>query len=421
MSSKWPQLSLPQLCLLRQIKSRASDISAYLSFRTLLPVLQKQRFLTDDEFGSLADQLENGRTDSMMANELLVILDRDCPETARKFIACLLEEKEHRGHRYIAERLMKKIPPSEAEKIHALITDKNPVPRTPVQLVEPQGSLRSRHFVALDREIWSRFNMGEYDKLSELTATIRRRPRYTNDHKIVAMWFDSLISMHRDGNHASSISNHLLPALELCRDSENRLILEGRIYQRMSQLYLVQGLKELADCSIAQAECCLQLVSRGYEQVNMLCRRAKLLSATADADKRNVVEELYIRALAAINEDDPFIMASRPSIILSTAAFYLHMSFGSKPNATDPPPCILEADIVKAKAVLARLPHIEVVLEMRKCELKVLKAELLRLEGDNQEALELFRKAVSDAQTSKLCNLEAIAKHRMRTVQMLSS
>eukprot|EP00731_Ephydatia_muelleri_P034452 Em0060g10a len=219
--------------------------------------------------------------------------------------------------------------------------------------------------------MWFRFNVGEYDKLSKLTAAIRRRPRYTNDHKVVAMWFDSLISMHRDGNHASSISNHLLPALELCCDSENRLILEGRIYQRMSQLYLVLGLKELADRSIAQAECCLHLVARGYEQVNMLCRRAKLLSATADADKRNVVEELYVRALAAINDDDPFIMASRPSIILSTAAFYLHMSFGAKPNPTDPPPHIPEADIVKAKAVLTRLPHSEVVLEMRKCELKI--------------------------------------------------
>ena len=106
MSSKWPQLTSTQLRLLRQIKSRALDISAYLSFRPLLPVLQKQRlrFLTDDEFGSLADQLENGRSDTIIANELLVILDRDCPETARKFIACLLEEKEHRGHRYVAER-----------------------------------------------------------------------------------------------------------------------------------------------------------------------------------------------------------------------------------------------------------------------------------------------------------------------------
>lgn len=68
-------------------------------FSSLLPVLQKQRlrFLTDDEFGSLADQLENGRSDTIIANELLVILDRDCPETARKFIACLLEEKEHRA------------------------------------------------------------------------------------------------------------------------------------------------------------------------------------------------------------------------------------------------------------------------------------------------------------------------------------
>eukprot|EP00731_Ephydatia_muelleri_P020958 Em0013g685a len=233
--------------------------------------------------------------------------------------------------------------------------------------------------------MWFRFNVGEYDKLSKLTAAIRRRPRYTNDHKVVAMWFDSLISMHRDGNHASSISNHLLPALELCCDSENRLILEGRIYQRMSQLYLVLGLKELADRSIAQAECCLHLVARGYEQVNMLCRRAKLLSATADADKRNVVEELY-------------------------------------PNPTDPPPHIPEADIVKAKAVLTRLPHSEVVLEMRKCELKVLKAELLRLEGgDKQEAVELFTKASDDAQASKLCNIEATAKHRIRTMQMLSS
>ena len=272
--------------------------------------------------------------------------------------------------------------------------------------------------MALDRKLWSCFNVGEYDKLSALTANIRQRSNYTNDFKVVAMWFDSLISMHRDGNHVESIGKFLLPALVLCRDSENRSILEGRIYQRMAQLYLVLGLQELADSCIAQAECCLRFVARGYEQVNMLCRKAKLLSATADADKRNAIEELYVRALAAINEDDPFIMASRPSIILSTAAFYLHLSFGSKPNDIDPPPLVPETDIAKAKAVLTRLPQSEVVLEMRKCELKVVKAELLRLEGDEQEAVKLFRKASDEAKASKLCNLEAIAKHTMRAMQV---
>ena len=410
-------LKSSELLLVRKVKSCAPDINASLNFRALLPILQRPRlrFLTRKQLKLLVKQLEKRYSDSSIANELLLILDEDNPSSIRKFIACLLEEQQHRGHRDVADRLMKTIPRVEAEKIQRLRADQTPVARCAVHPMEIQGSLRGKHFTKLDRELWSRFNVGEYDRLSELTVRIRRLPRYTNDQKIVAMWFDSLTAMHRD---EMSISKHLLPALELCRESENRLILEGRIYQRMGQLYLILGLQEEADYCIGLAEYSLQFVARGYEKVNMLCRKAKLLSAT-EPDKRDLIEDLYIRALAAISEDDPFIMASRPSIILSTAAFYLHMSFGSKPNG--PLPHISEADIAKAKAILDRLPNNEVILEMRKCEFKVLSAELQRIKGAQQNALELFNEVLRDAHAAKLCNLAAIAEHRKAACVMKSS
>lgn len=408
--------------LLRQIKSYASDIKKYLKFRSLLPVFQMPhlQFLTDDELKLFTHQQKKGVSDSTLANDLLIILDRDCPDSARKFIACLLKEKEHRGHSYLAELLMRKAPSAEIKKIQAILVCRNPITRNDRWLMEPQGSLRSRGFVALDRKLWSYFNASEYTKLSKLTADMKRHQRSTNDLTIVAMWFDSLISMHKDGDHAASISKHLLPALELCRNAENRLILEGRIYQRMGQLYLVQGLQELAVRCIEQADSYLQFVSRGYEKVNMLCRRAKLLSAT-HTDQRDMIEDLYIKALAAINEDDPFISASRPSIIMSTAAFYLRISFGSKPSAMDLPPYVPKTDIAKAKAILARLPDNEVVHEMRKCELKILTAELSRLEGAPQQVLlHHFGEVLCDAQKLNLYNLVAIAKHRIQSVEQQS-
>ena len=86
----------------------------------------------------------------------------------------------------------------------------------------------------------------------------------------------------------------------------------------------------------------------------MFCREAKVLSATlsAEPDRWTDIEKVYERALCTLEKDDPYFLASFPSVILSKAAFHLHFAFGSKaPESTDPPAVSTE-DIQKARETL---------------------------------------------------------------------
>ena len=75
----------------------------------------------------------------------------------------------------------------------------------------------------------------------------------------------------------------------------------------------------------------LQFVGRGYDKTNMFCREAKVLSAT-ELHRRNEIEKVYELALSTLEKDDPYFLASFPSVTLSKAAFHLHVAFGSKQN-----------------------------------------------------------------------------------------
>ena len=173
------------------------------------------------------------------------------------------------------------------------------------------------------------------------------------------------------------------------------------------------GNKTEAQLHFREAQEQLQFVSKCYESVNMHCRRAKLLSAT-EPDKRNEIEDAYTQALAGFSDDDSFALASKPSLILSKASFHLHISFGSKPKQDQLDSShIQHHDIQKAKTTLNELPDKMLHLDMRKCEKNLLSAELLRLDGEEEPALESFKKVVEESKKCKLENLVAIAENRI--------
>lgn len=419
--------SLSELLLVRRVLGQAEPICASLNFSSLLPflVVPMLRFLSAKEVQILY------RHDSSRdkANQLIMFLDSKSPAHVRRFLACLLAEHDHLGHQDVASRLMEKIPFEEAQKIRRIVRNYDrsvrdtpshqastiklmpgPVPRQCVSQIELVGLLAGKTFQKLDRALWRFFSTGQYGSLKVLTTRIHKTAY--EDYKIVALWFDALIAMHHDHDYDKCLTKCLMPALKACKNSRNQTILEGRVLQRMAQVYLTMGHKDLASMHFERAEGCLQLVGRGYDKVNMLCRRAKLLAAT-EPEKRDQIESLYAAALQNVTSEDSFALASQPSLVLSKAAFHLRMPFGSKPTSSDsPPPDVSSSDISKAKATLQALPQDSVILETRKCEHKLLSAEILRLDGEEEPALELFDDVVQDSERAKLDNLVAIASHR---------
>ena len=377
-------------------------------------------------------------TDRHKASQLMVLLDGKSPHKVRRFVACLLSEDRHLGHEDIATRLMQRIPSVEAEKIRKIVKNARVrsvspnegvsrresvvthIPRLCVTQIELVGELAGKSFHKLDTALWSLFSTGKYNSLGELTRRMNATPR--GDYKIVALWFDCLIAMHRDHDYSRCLTTYLMPALLACKKSRNRTILEGRIYQRMAQVYLTMGHKDLASMHFERAEVCLQFVGRGYDKVNMLCRRAKLLAATKPQN-RDEIEGLYSSALQNVTSDDPFALASQPSLVLSKAAFHLRMPFGARPTERTPSD-ISAADIAKARNTLQSLPTDTVILVTRKCEYKLLSAELLRLDDEEDAALSTFDEVIRDSECAKLDNLVAIACQRsshIRTGQRLIS
>lgn len=435
------------------------------------------RFLTRKEI----TELYNTYGEQKRAGKLLLYLNNKKPPAIRRFIACILAETEHCGHKELSETIMNDLPEDEQQRIRKIVqkgtmhyrnefvnmnistaqycselgslssdlenesissSDSSPeadneesietdsftskqgliikshsivqhVPPRPMPLITLKGHLKGRSFDKLDRKLWSYFSTGQYSDLNRLT--IKLRSHVVPDYQIIGMWFDSLIYMHRDGNYDNCLMQLLFPALKLCEHekTENSQILSGRVLQRIAQVFLVMGAKTEAQLHFRAAQEELQFVSKCYESVNMHCRRAKLLSAT-EPDKRNEIEDAYTQALAGFSDDDSFALASKPSLILSKAAFHLHISFGSKPKQD-----LLDSshiqhhDIQKAKTTLKELPDEMLHLDMRKCEKNLLSAELLRLDGEEEPALESFKKVVEESKKCHLENLVAIAENRI--------
>lgn len=173
-------------------------------------------------------------------------------------------------------------------------------------------------------------------------------------------------------------------------------------------VYLMDKKKKTGSKEFERAKLELQFVGRGYDKTNLFCREAKVLSATQPSC-RGRIEEVYHKALSTLLIDDPYFLASYPSIILSKAAFHLHFAFGSKPDKSE---LVFPsaADFHKAKDTLQHLVKSEhILIEMRRMEYDLIQAELLRLDGKKEEAYQKYLALAS----SSSGNISAIAQHRM--------
>ena len=460
-----------------------------LNFKSLFPEILNPslKFLSRSEI----KQIEKIHGNYEKSRKILYFLNNKGAKELRRFVASLVSEPEHLGHKELSEVILNDLPSHERRRILRIVkkatADFNPTddvvlnwsqhdnsspdddelssvsssssgrstpetdcfhdchasvketgfvnvstkeqkcvenkmakPLKPPPLITLQGYLKGKSYDKIDRKLWTFFSNGQYDNLSILTTRLQQCHNNI-DLQIVGKWFQSLIIMHRDGDYHKCLSEVLSPALEVCRSNptvSNPTILEGRILQRMAQVYLVSGQKEVALSFFERACDSLQFVSRGYDRVNMLCRRAKILSATSP-EKRQEIEDIYNEALQNVSDTDSFALASKPSLILSKAAFHLHISFGFKANPlSNVEPEVDDCDIKKAKDTLFALPEEMVLLDMRKCERQLLLAELLRLSGDIHKAIASFKTVIKESESKKLHNLAAISKQRIHLAQL---
>ena len=439
-------------------------LSYLLNFDELLPLLLN----THTKVLSKSDlrDIQKASNSPAKNKKLLLILNDKGDDKIRKFIACLMAEPEHSGHKDLCEAIMKDLPSSERQRVNAIFrratadfhlpndffnvdinsleyqddkcssSDESEIesptlsdgskplkhrsPPLPPPLIMPRGHLKGPSYNKIDRYLWNYFSTGRYDELSILSTRMIEKSKVL-DLQIIGMWFNSLILMHRNCEYSSCISDCLQPALELCKNPnvENPEILEGRILQRMAQVYLVTNDKENAKISFHRAQECLQFVGRSYEKVNMLCRRAKILSATTPHN-REEIEDAYVDALTSVHDDDSFVLASKPSLLLSKAAFHLHISFGTKLEPlSDDEPQVDEQDIQKARITLQTLPEEMLLLDMRKCEFHLLKAELERKSaGDAASARDSFLHLIENKQFQHFPNLISIAQQRIHLIDL---
>ena len=396
------------------------------------------------------------------ARHLLVCLKQQNVKSIRKFVACLVLERDHVGHQDICQAIMKDLPKSEKIQVLKLVkqvahdyeesvmqicgmcvdeqdlcslieTDGAvesdgecdcsailltcPTPSRSPPFIVLTGRLAGEQFQRVDKKLWDLFSTGQYEHLEILTG--RLEGRNSIDFKIIGMWFKSLIMMHRDAKYQDCLMNILFPALDLCNDekTENPSILKGRILQRIAQVFLVNGNKAEAAKHFEWAEQELQFVGKCYETVNMHCRRAKILSTTCDGlEDREKTETEFSVALSTFTDDDAFAPASKPSLILAKAAFHLHISFGSRPSLNQLEPALQPCDIEKAEATLSGLSNGMIHLDMRKSEEKLISAELQRLKGNQQLALALFDTVIKETTQKNFINLKAIAENRVHNI-----
>ena len=362
-------------------------------------------------------------------------------ESFRRFLACVVlsaSSGEERGHKELQKIFQTKIPCEEWQRVldlasreidsplpspyttpqHTPLSGPSPVnahhPERPFPLITLQGRLAEKEgFGVIERDLWWSFSTGDYCKLESTVCGIQRdrELQCDVDTQVVAMWFDSLIIMHRDGNYSHAIAK-LVDALELCRQEgcANVTVLEGRIHQRMAQNYLMKGLKDLARTHFELAKEKLQLVGRGYDKTNMFCREAKILSAT-EPHRRTEIERIYELALCTLEKDDAYFLASFPSVTLSKAAFHLQVAFGSKSSHSPSPD---PRDVQLARQTLQSIDEKEhILIEMRRFEYDFLQAELCRLEGNTGQARRQFQQLTQLPGSEKVKNIVFLAKQRL--------
>ena len=397
--------------------SRARTIYNYVKVDELIPELVHPEccFLTHKEL----EKLHGIHGDSRKARELLLLLKKKGSLATCKFIACLMLEPEHIGHQEVAKELMDSLPQNEQQRIYALngkaTSALKKVDKSP-PYIELQGRLKGSKFEKLDRRLWLYLRESKYDLFYELTTRMRGRSDVP-EYQIIGMWFESVAYIHKDKDHEKCVSDLLTPALELCNDPKvvNQSILEGRLYQRMSQVQLMLGNKQKAIEHFHKSESLLQFVGRGYDRVQLSLRRAKIMSSVLPQEKQSV-EMMYASALENISDDDAFAFSCRPSLCTSKAAFHLGISFGSP--TVEPAAIIPHDDIMKAREALNALSHLDIQsVAIRQCEQSLIFAKLLHLEGKCDGSLKAFVDVKQRSMENNLGNLVAIAEIHIKHLE----
>ena len=406
-------------------------------------------FLNEQQQNKIWNLCDQQRPSKYLSSRILSFVkvreESERDEAARKFLACVVLAKEHRGHLELTKIFRKKLGQNEWKKIEDILykvrdsplpspytTPQNsPVtrlhpaystivsPDTPVSFIYLQGPVIEQDFVKIERELWLAFSTGDYNSVNFHVSCVKEKcsldtATYNVDCEIVALWFQSLVFMHRDRKYKDAI--HLLKDAEsLTQKSDNEMILSGRIHQRMAQIYLMMHEKDCAATYFMKAKEELQFVGRGYDKTNMFCREAKVLSAT-EPHRRDEIEKVYEMALCTLEKDDPYFLASFPSVTLSKAAFHLHVAFGSKQIDAGNPPSVNSDDINKTRETLKDFKEDEhILIDMKRNEYDFLQAELCRLEGNFKDAKRMFTEITND-EKKVVKNVFSLASHRLKWI-----
>ena len=397
------------------------------------------KFLTDKERLYLLER-DSTCPSGQLARMILDFLDTreesSKEDDFRKFVACVSRASDHRGHKELTKYFRAKMGDGEWFLIQDIENESrtplpspyetpqnSPVPAHHVVIISPekpcpplitlQGKLVEDAVLDMDRKLWLSFSKGDYGDLKcQIGKMHREHGKFDKDCEVVAMWFQSLILMHSSKNYDDALEK-LDSALELATDCDNKTILVGRILQRKAQVYLMKGKKQAGAMHFKMAKEQLQFVGRGYDKSNMFCREAKMLSAT-EPHRRDDIEKVYQDALCTLEKDDPYFLASYPSVTLSKAAFHLHLAFGSKPTSKDSLPLVSADDILKAKETLSGFSVEEhILLDMRRFEFDLIQAELCRVEGRREEAQSKFTQLKHTVEMSGVGNIASIVQHRL--------
>lgn len=389
------------------------QIKQLLNFTELLPALihPDLQFLRTEEL----DRIQGLQTDTRKANELLLVLAKRSSQAASKFLAGLWLTREHLGHEELFYDIFSQVPKDKVQDIVRLCKSFSSLNRAP-DFVEPQGDLTDDKFLKIQSKMWDLFGTGEYGKLAEITGQLCSSSNPSQEWAIVALWFESknCVFIHGCKDHQKCIPELLMPALEKCKHPAvtNQGILEGRLYLRMSQVYLTRGEKAIATKYSERAKELLVL-TRGYDKATLFLDEAKVLSALTDSPGKEV-ETMYQFALDNFDEHHA---SCRPKAHLSLAAFYLHISFGSKPVPESPTPLVSVEEIKNATAQLEAVREV-FLPSMRLCEQSLLQAEILRLGGRLDQAEEAFQETMEMCRDVKLPNLLSVAEHRCGIIKL---
>ena len=392
-------------------------------------------FLKREEERKIWKLCDENYSDRYLSARMLSFLkDRDDEEgdiDCLKFVACIIKATEHLGHVDIVESLRETLGLKVWLWIYDnILHEENDSLDRPRPLISLKGKIIGEKFLDIEKKMWFSFNKGDYETVEThirevTTSTFEGHKVFNYDCHVAVLCFRAVILVHRDGKHEQAITL-LTYAESLIKNSKNESILKGRIYQRMSQIYLTMQnsdvSKELAKVYFERAKHELQFVGRGLEKAKILCREAKLLTATAMSDcdldykRLNDIEKMYEKALSTMEKDDPYFLVCFASVILSKAAFHLHASFSGVLPDNCPLHTVSSEDIKKAKDTLKGFSAEEhILVEMRRKEYDFLQAELCRLDGNLEEARERF-KAMVNGKDKKAKNIVSLVKHRLNYI-----